>query len=209
MFRIRFSLCRRPSWLTTDVGPITHSRQFQWRYLQSRHDRFLPRPSIYHHADWPSHQTSRSKNTGAHPPTRAHAQATSWHVDTHCQAFKKTRSSLQYTRPTIRFSGPTQSDSFKWTQLGAHYFLVYLFQILYMFRATMCPSSGELTVSTRHRYFSVCMGGCLVCWLRRVSSQPADQTATHTEWKIPVSHRYGKFSWWWPHSCPKHVEKMK
>jgi len=35
-------------------------------------------------------------------------------------------------------------------QLGAHYFLVYLFQILYMFQATMCPSSGELTVSMRH-----------------------------------------------------------
>ena len=33
---------------------------------------------------------------------------------------------------------------FKWSQLGAHYFLVYLFQLLYMFRATL--------------------GGCLVCW---------------------------------------------
>ena len=54
---------------------------------------------------------------------------------------------------------------FKWSQLGAHYFLVYLFQILYMFRATMCTSSGELTVSIRHWYFSLCVGGCLVCWL--------------------------------------------
>jgi len=35
---------------------------------------------------------------------------------------------------------------FKWSQLGAHCFLVYLFQLLYMFRATMCPSSRELTV---------------------------------------------------------------
>ena len=52
---------------------------------------------------------------------------------------------------------------FKWSQLGAHYFLVYLFQLLYMFRPTMCPSSGELTVSMRHWYFSLCMGGCLVC----------------------------------------------
>ena len=33
------------------------------------------------------------------------------------------------------------------TLKGAHYFLVYLFKLLYMFRATMCPSSGELTVS--------------------------------------------------------------
>jgi len=54
---------------------------------------------------------------------------------------------------------------FKWSQLGAHYFLVHLFQFLYMFRATVCPSSGELTVSMRHKYFSLCMGGCLV-WCR-------------------------------------------
>ena len=50
---------------------------------------------------------------------------------------------------------------FKWSQLGAHYFLVYLFKLLYMFRATTCPSSGELTVSMRHWYFSLCIGGCL------------------------------------------------
>ena len=50
----------------------------------------------------------------------------------------------------------------KWSQLGAHYFLVYLFQLLYMFRATMRPSSGQLTASMRHWYFSLCNGGCLV-----------------------------------------------
>jgi len=81
-------------------------------------------------------------------------------------------------------------------------FLVYLFQLLYMFQATIYPSSVELTVSMRHWYFSLCMGGL-------VSSQPADHIANRTEWKIPVSHRYSKFSWWWAHSCPKHVEKLK
>jgi len=45
----------------------------------------------------------------------------------------------------------------------ARYFLIYLFQILYMFRATMCPSSGELSLSMRHWYFPFCMCGCLVC----------------------------------------------
>jgi len=25
--------------------------------------------------------------------------------------------------------------------------------------------------------------------------------------KYQVSHRYDNFSWWWEHSCPKHVEK--
>jgi len=38
--------------------------------------------------------------------------------------------------------------------------LLRFFSPLYMFRATMCPSSGELTVSMRHWYFSLCMGGC-------------------------------------------------
>ena len=56
---------------------------------------------------------------------------------------------------------------FIWSQLSAQYFLVYLFQLLYMFRVTMCPSSGELTVSVRHWYFSLCMGGCLVCCSRQ------------------------------------------
>jgi len=48
-------------------------------------------------------------------------------------------------------------------QLVARYLLVHLFQLLYMLRATtsMCPSSGELTVSMRHWYFSRCMRGCL------------------------------------------------
>ena len=43
----------------------------------------------------------------------------------------------------------------------------------------------------------------------QVSSQLVDQIATHRGWKIPVSHRYSKFSWWWAHGCPKHVEKLK
>jgi len=70
----------------------------------------------------------------------------------------------------------TNQVFFKWSQLGAHYFLVYLFQLLYMFRATMWPSSGELTLSMRHWYFSLCMGGCLVCWLGREWPYPNQQT---------------------------------
>ena len=31
-----------------------------------------------------------------------------------------------------------------------------------MFRANICPSSGELTVSMQHWYFSLCMAGYLV-----------------------------------------------
>jgi len=49
------------------------------------------------------------------------------------------------------------------------------------------------------------LSGLLVGMRRR----PADQSVTHTEWKIPVSHRYRKFSWWWAYSCPKHVVKFE
>ena len=60
---------------------------------------------------------------------------------------------------------------FKWSQLGAHYFLVYLFQLLYMFRATICPSSRELTVSMRHWNFQ---SVCVAVWSE-------DRAAPHTE----------------------------
>jgi len=106
---------------------------------------------------------------------------TCWAVNWHNKA---SVIKLVYLHSNIKMMhGPIRIRS----QLDANYFLVYLFQLLYMFRATMCSSSGELTAS----------------------SQPADQTATHTEWKIPVSHSYSKFSWWWEHSCPKHVQKLK
>ena len=67
---------------------------------------------------------------------------------------------------------------FKWSQLGAHYFLVYLFQLLYMFQPTMCPSSEELTVSMLHSYFSLCTYGWLSGLLvgMRLESHPDQQT---------------------------------
>ena len=37
--------------------------------------------------------------------------------------------------------------------------LCIFISLLYMFRATMCPSSGEIAVSMRHWYLSLCMGG--------------------------------------------------
>ena len=40
------------------------------------------------------------------------------------------------------------------------YFLVHLFSLLYMFRTSINLSSGELTVSMRHWYLSLCMGDC-------------------------------------------------
>jgi len=51
---------------------------------------------------------------------------------------------------------------------------------LYMFRATMCQSSGENTVLMRHLVFVT-----LYRWLSGM--------------------RGSIFSWWWAHSCQKHV----
>jgi len=77
--------------------------------------------------------------------------------------------------------------------------------LLYMFRAPVCPSSGEITVSMRHWYLWLCLGGI---WSAGCSFTPnSTPDATHTEWQIPVSHRYSNFSWWWAHGCTKHAEK--
>ena len=70
---------------------------------------------------------------------------------------------------------------------------------LYMFWATMCPSSGELTVSMRHLVFVTLCG-----WLPGLQTR---QSSTQSD-KYQVSHRYSYFSWWWAHSRPKPVEKI-
>jgi hypothetical protein len=78
--------------------------------------------------------------------------------------------------------------------------------LLCMFRATTCPSSGEITVSMRHWCLSLCMGGVWSAgWSYTPTSRPE---ASHTEWQIPVPHRYSNFSWWWARGCPKHAEKI-
>ena len=75
---------------------------------------------------------------------------------------------------------------------------------LYMFRATMCPSSGEITVSMRHLVLVTLYG-----WLPGMQGgiHHAYQTVIPQSDKYQVSHRYSYFSWWWAHSRPKHVEK--
>ena len=70
-------------------------------------------------------------------------------------------------------------------------FLIMFVSFLYMFRATVCPSSGEITVSMGH--------SVLATLHTRQSSIQTD--------KYQVSHRCSYFSWWWTHSRPKHVEK--
>ena len=70
-----------------------------------------------------------------------------------------------------------------------------------MFQATMCPSSGENTVPTRHLAFV-----SLNRWLSGMRGTPHTRQSIYSD-KCQVSHRYGILSWWWAHSCLKHVEK--
>jgi hypothetical protein len=72
-----------------------------------------------------------------------------------------------------------------------------------MFRATMCPSSGEITVFMRHLVFVT-----LCRWLSGTqgSTLHTRQSSTQSD-KYQVSHRYNYFSWWWKTNCSQHVEK--
>ena len=69
-----------------------------------------------------------------------------------------------------------------------------------MFRATMCPSSGENTVPMQHLVFVT-----LYRWLSGMHPVPTRQSSIQSD-KYQVSRRYDIFSWWWAHSHPKHVE---
>ena len=60
-----------------------------------------------------------------------------------------------------------------------------------MFWASMCPSSGETIAFMRHLALVILYG--------RLTSIQNN--------KYQVLHKCNCFSWWWAHSCPKHVEK--
>jgi len=83
-----------------------------------------------------------------------------------------------------------------------HKFILSIFINLYMFRATMGPSSGETTVFMRHLVLVILCG-----WLSRMQGR-MKQSSTQNN-KYQVSHKHSCFSWWWAHSCPKHVEIYK
>ena len=63
--------------------------------------------------------------------------------------------------------------------------------LLYMFRASMGPSLGVNYCIYATLDFVTLYGWLLVCWLDfNPTSRPK---ATHTEWRIPLSHRYSNF----------------
>ena len=72
---------------------------------------------------------------------------------------------------------------------------------LCMFRATISPSSGEITVFMLHFVLVILYG-----WLFGMQGGIHCTLRTRQNNKYQVSHKYSCFSWWWAHSCPKHVE---
>jgi hypothetical protein len=92
-------------------------------------------------------------------------------------------------------------------------FLSIFISFFYMFRANMCPSSGETNVFMRHLVL-VNLYGWLpgmqgMVWYGMVwknSTLHTRQSSIESE-KYQVSHKYSCFSWRWAHSRPKHVEK--
>jgi len=87
-----------------------------------------------------------------------------------------------------------------------HNFFLSIFINLYMFRATMCPTSGETTVFMRHLVLVILCG-----WLSGMQEHMVlhtRQSSTQSN-KYQVSHKHSCFSWCWAHSRPKHVEVDK
>ena len=118
---------------------------------------------------------------------------------------------------------PCGIQSCKQIQLAAQFCLVYLFlfstrfgqpcthhqeKLLYLCDTGICHSvwvaSGLLVEVSLEFHWSETP--VKLQW--NSSETPTSRPdATHTEWQIPVSHRYNNFSWWWAHGCPKHVNK--
>jgi len=76
--------------------------------------------------------------------------------------------------------------------------------ILFMFRATICPSSGETIEFIRHLALVILYGwrsGMQVHML--LYTRPSSIQNN----KYQVSNKHSCLSWWWAHSWPKHVEK--
>ena len=87
------------------------------------------------------------------------------------------------------------------------YIFIY---ILYMFRAVLCPSSRELIVSMRHLvYVTMCRwpsGMQVGMKLMKLNSDLHTRRSSTQSDIYQVTHWFNWFSWWWAHSCPKHVE---
>ena len=81
-------------------------------------------------------------------------------------------------------------------------FLSMFISFLYMFRATVCPSSGETTI---YSTLGTCYSVWMTVWYAGCILHTRQSSVQNSKYKVP--HKYSCFTWWWAHSRPKHVEK--
>jgi len=81
--------------------------------------------------------------------------------------------------------------------MGAQFCSIYLFHFSSCFGHSHDHHQEKITVSMRHWYLSLCMGGV---W-------SADQTPPIQSDKYQCRIDTLIFSWWWSCECPKHEEK--
>jgi Mn2+/Fe2+ NRAMP family transporter len=103
----------------------------------------------------------------------------------------------------IFYSGPRCSNILQISPTRCTILLNIFISLLYRFRASMCPSSGENYCIYATLVFFTLYGWRLVCSLDFNPTSRPD--ATHTGWQPPVSHRYSNFllimGTWMPETC--------
>jgi hypothetical protein len=78
--------------------------------------------------------------------------------------------------------------------------------LLYVFRASMCSSSGESIVSIHMVYDTLCRWPPSVqVWMFHPYLHTR-RSPTYSD-IYQMSYLYNWFSWWWAHGCSKHVER--
>ena len=86
-------------------------------------------------------------------------------------------------------------------------FLLYIFiSILYMFRATLCSSSGESVVSIQHLvYVTLCRWPSGVQVGQELPDLHTGRSPTQSD-IYQMLYWYNWLSWWWAQGCSKHVQ---
>ena len=86
----------------------------------------------------------------------------------------------------------------KYNKLGVQIFLICLLLFSTCFGQLCAHHQEKIPYLCDTWYVSLYIDDCY-----------AGHTKQSSIWKdkYQVSHKYGIFSWWWAHSCPKHVQK--
>ena len=79
----------------------------------------------------------------------------------------------------------------------------------YIYLFSLHISGNYVPIFKRNNCIYATLGICHSVWMTVWSAgwnRQTRQSSTQKD-KYLLSHRYSYFSWWWAHSCPKHIEK--